>query len=379
MRGFTVPLQLVLAGAFLHAVTIPVAAQENCASVGAIDGVVRTEAGVPVPRVELTVAGIAPVLSDTDGRFRLGGVCAGEVTLQARRIGFVAGSWPVGVERGATTALDLILVAAPLELSPVVVRAPGSSATAQRLREFYLRRRRGSGSFLTREDLAPYTGQPVTEALRTRVAGVQILRGSGAIRNHIRLRGQHCAPMVWIDGMSTPAGEYDLDMIEAGSIGGIEVYSGPSTIPAQFRTPFGRDGCGGAIVLWTRIGIDEWDVDEEEPAREPPPHGPPLVVYEASGVDVPAAVDSSAFVTPFYPDSLRAFEIEGTVEASFVVDTSGRPLEGTVKIVRASSRGFGDAVMRAIRYSRFIPARRDGTPVRQRMSLTFEFTTDRRR
>ena len=375
MRAFAWSVQALLTGALLHVTASSAVAQASCVQRGAVAGVVRTELGVEVPRVELTVEGIAPVLSDSEGRFRIAGVCAGSARVSARRLGFQAGTWHVDVRPGETTALELTIFASPYELEPVVVRAAGAG-TARRLRDFYLRRHRGSGSFLTRDDLAPFEGRPVTDALRARVPGVQVYRGSGTIRNHVRLRGQRCAPMVWLDGMSTPAGEFDLDVIESSSIAGVEIYSGPSTIPAEFRTPFGREGCGGAIVIWTRVGLDEWDVDEPEP--EPEPEGPPLVVFEAPDVDVPAAVDSSAFVTPFYPDSLRAFEVGGTVEASFVVDTTGRPVEGSVRIVRTTSSAFGDAVVRAIRYSRFVPARKDGRPVRQRMTLTFEFTADRR-
>ncbi|HEU5173244.1 MAG TPA: TonB family protein [Gemmatimonadaceae bacterium] len=374
MRTFAWPVQALLAGALLHVTASPTLAQASCVQRGIVAGVVRTELGVPVPRAELTVEGIAPVLSDSEGRFRIAGVCAGSAAVSARRLGYRAGTWHVDVRASETTAVELTIFASPYELAPVVVRAAGG--TTRRLRDFYLRRHRGSGTFLTRDDLAPFEGRPVTDALRARVPGVQVYRGGGTIRNHVRLRGQRCAPMVWLDGMSTPAGEYDLDVIESSSIAGVEVYPGPSTIPAEFRTPFGREGCGGAIVIWTRVGLDEWDVDEPDP--EPAREGPPLVVFEAADVDVPAAVDSSAFVAPFYPDSLRAFEVAGTVEASFVVDTTGRPLEGSVRIVKTSSAAFGDAVTRAIRYSRFFPARKDGRPVRQRMTLTFEFTTDRR-
>ena len=181
--------------------------------------------------------------------------------------------------------------------------------------------------------------------------------------------------MVWIDGMSTPAGEYDVDVLQTSGIAAVEVYSGPATIPAQFRTPFGRDGCGGVIVVWTRVGPDQWDVPRR---RDLPTEdaAPELPIFRADEVDEVAAVDSARMTWPAYPDSLFAFGIEGDAVAEFVVDTSGRPVLGTVKVQSATAPAFGVAVVRAVMVSRFLPARKDDRPVRQVMTLPFRFTVD---
>jgi TonB family protein len=141
----------------------------------------------------------------------------------------------------------------------------------------------------------------------------------------------------------------------------------------EFRTPFGRDGCGGAIVVWTRIGPDEWD-DRREPEKEDVQRH--LPIYAVEEVDVPAALDSTAMVAPVYPDSARAFDLEGAAVVEFVVDTTGRPVYSSIRAVSANDPQFGAAAERAVAFSRFVPARKAGQAVRQRMSLTFRFTTD---
>ena len=104
-----------------------------------------------------------------------------------------------------------------------------------------------------------------------------------------------------------------------------------------------------------------------------------LPIYNATEVDEQAQVDSAAIVQPAYPDSLLAFAVEGDVVAEFVVDTTGHPLSGTIRIISTTARSFGESVLRAIQSSRFLPARKDDRPVRQIMTLPFRFTTDPRK
>lgn len=360
----------------LHAAA-PSAAAQECTATGGVTGVVRSEDGSVIPRVEVSVPGVASVMSDTAGRFRIVRACAGAAMLTARRLGFEATTWPITIPAGSELRLDVTLVPVALDLEPVVVRA-SESPSAVRLREFYVRRQRSPGHFLTREDLERHDDAPLTDALRAQVPGLRVAASSGTIRNRVRLRGQRCAPLVWLDGMPTPAGEFDLEVLQTSTIAAVEVYASAATIPVQFRTPFGRDGCGGVIVVWTRVGPDQWDRPRDERARQVASAGPPLPIFTADEVDSPARIDSTAMQAPIYPDSLLAFEVEGSATVEFVVDTTGLPLAGTAQIISATAPAFGDAVLRAIRVSRFIPARREDRAVRQRMQLPFRFTNDRK-
>jgi outer membrane biosynthesis protein TonB len=54
-----------------------------------------------------------------------------------------------------------------------------------------------------------------------------------------------------------------------------------------------------------------------------------------------------------YPDNLRVALIEGSARATFVFDTAGRVIPGTVRITSETHREFGDAVCRFLRQARY--------------------------
>jgi TonB family protein len=70
--------------------------------------------------------------------------------------------------------------------------------------------------------------------------------------------------------------------------------------------------------------------------------------------------------SPSYPLALQAFS--GFVELLFVVDTLGRPEVDDMVVSGSSNVGFVSAARRAVAKCRFIPARKDGRPVRQLVS-----------
>lgn len=340
---------------------------------GTIMGVVRDTSGAPIAYAEVTgTAG--RVLTDSLGGFVLRDTPAGRAGLQVRRIGYRAASWMGTLRVGETLAAELTLVPIARELQAVVVDAPGGNA--RQMRGFYLRRQRSyGGHFLTREQIAPYDESRMSDLLRARVPGVSV-SSAGTGRTRLRLRSQRCAPMVYIDGASTPAAEFDVDVIQPFTVAAIEVYAGVATIPAEFRTSFGRDNCGGAIVIWSRLGTVDDEPGAEQVARAPA--GPPMAVYHADEVDEPAAIDTANLVQPAYPDSLRAFAVAGEVVARFVVDTDGAPVAGTVEILSATHDVLTEAVRRAIALSLFVPARRNGQAVRQVMVVPFQFRAPER-
>lgn len=76
---------------------------------------------------------------------------------------------------------------------------------------------------------------------------------------------------------------------------------------------------------------------------------------------------------PRFPAELRAARIEGKVLARFVVDTSGRVIMETVIIDASPHAAFSEAVVAALRRSRFRPAEARGRKVRQLVSQPFLF------
>lgn len=58
-------------------------------------------------------------------------------------------------------------------------------------------------------------------------------------------RSADCAPTVFVDGVLSPGGASDLNVVAPAELEGIEVYGRPNTAPAQYR----RDSDQCAIVL----------------------------------------------------------------------------------------------------------------------------------
>jgi TonB family protein len=343
---------------------------------GAVDGVVRdSSGGARISGADLIISGTTlRVSTDTAGRFRLVGVPVGPATLSVRRLGYRQASVPVTIESGATATVAVALLRLPQELKPVVVEAM-RQPSLRYLQGFYERRSKGHGYFITREQIATRNWSEMTDVLRSMIPAVRIT-SSRMAQNAIRLRGNMCAPLVWLDGAPALAGEFDLDVISPQTVSGIEVYPGPATVPVEFRSSRGVEACG-VIVVWSRV-------DSPEP-REPRKRGGSakdsvkavaLRVYSAEEVDTAAHADSAGVVEPFYPDSLFAFRISGEVVAQFVVDTTGQVMIETFTAVSSTHPAFTDAVRRSLRRTKFRPAMLAGRPVRQVMVLPYRFVTE---
>jgi protein TonB len=97
-----------------------------------------------------------------------------------------------------------------------------------------------------------------------------------------------------------------------------------------------------------------------------------LPVFSEIEVDSAASRDPES-AGPVYPPTLMAKGIEGSVLATFVVDTSGRPDVGTYIALEATHTLFGNAVREALPRMKFRPAKRGNVPVRQQVELRFSF------
>ncbi|MDQ4080450.1 MAG: energy transducer TonB [Gemmatimonadota bacterium] len=76
---------------------------------------------------------------------------------------------------------------------------------------------------------------------------------------------------------------------------------------------------------------------------------------------------------PRYPASLRSAGIHGSVFARFVVDTIGRVRMETVKVDASDHPLFSEAVINALRRSRYTPAELRGRKVPQLVMQPFVF------
>ena len=106
------------------------------------------------------------------------------------------------------------------------------------------------------------------------------------------------------------------------------------------------------------------------------PFGPtpfvPDSVYSVLQVDqMVERYEGSA--APIYPDDLRAKGVEGMVQATYVVDTTGRVDTTTIQVSQSNDPRFTRSVVTALGEMRFRPARRSGKTVRQLVEQRFKF------
>ena len=112
-------------------------------------------------------------------------------------------------------------------------------------------------------------------------------------------------------------------------------------------------------------------------ARSDQPLGAPAFlsvdsVYSVLQVDeMVERYESSA--APVYPPELSARGTEGQVEATYVVDTTGRVDTTTIEVMQSDEPRFTESVRTALGETRFRPAKRAGKPVRQLVQQRFRF------
>jgi periplasmic protein TonB len=96
-------------------------------------------------------------------------------------------------------------------------------------------------------------------------------------------------------------------------------------------------------------------------------------VYFEFQVEIPARPLPDV-APPRYPDMMRATKASGEVLVQFVVDTNGRALPETFKVLKSTHELFTQSVRAALPDMRFTPATLRGVPVRQIMQHPFYFT-----
>ena len=350
-------------------------AQEGAVGTGGVNGVVRDSLGIPVEGAQIMVTGTALTgESDDLGRFVLAKAAPGEMLVRVRRIGFQPDSVRVAVLAGQTANVEVVLTRLAIELRPVVVL--GRRHLTGHMAGFYDRQMRGAGHFITRADIDRRNPINMTDMFRM-IPGARV--ESRGFRTQVRFRGARCAPLTWLDGTPLYAGEFDLDSIDPRSMEGIEIYSGPAGVPAEFQGNRQLSSSCGTVLLWTRQG-------ELRPKKRKPTDLTPAAtiarlveqrsVFTADQVDVPARVDSSALTRPVYPDSLFMNGVPGRVVVEFVVTQGGDVVMDTFSPVSSTHPALTEAVRRSIKDQQYIPATKEGKRVQQLVQQPFNFVPD---
>jgi TonB-linked SusC/RagA family outer membrane protein len=262
-------------------------------TLGSITGsVVDSATGEAVAGATITVRDVSrSVASDTNGKFRITDLGAGEYTIVVRRLGYRQAAQRVVVAANVEATVRILLTPAPRVMDEVVTTATGAQ------------RRREVGNLITTIAVdsiaasAPVT--TLTQLLAGRAAGVQVLFTGGltGVSAPISIRGQSSLsvnnePLLVVDGARVDnstvgpetgptyaglsSGRFnDLDPSEIESI---EIVKGPSA-----ATLYGTDAANGVIIVKTKRGKS----------------GPPQWSAFASGGVL--SFDRNRFPTSYYP------------------------------------------------------------------------------
>lgn len=214
-----------------------------------VSGVVLDGQGKPVALARVS-SGRTGVVTDSSGRFSLGGLVAGDAAVAVRRLGYAPLDTTVALAFGREESLSLAIEALPLDLPGVTSNMDEILRT--RLPDFYRHRSGGIGTFFDRRDIDTRHVQYISDLLRT-LPGMRIVSdrsGRSGVRTNRSGGGRDCPPDVWVDGVR--AAGLSPDDISIHDVEALELYRGPAGLPPELNDRFGRPACG-VIVIWTRL------------------------------------------------------------------------------------------------------------------------------
>jgi len=226
----------------------------------------------PVPVAEVRIPAQNLVThSDSSGAFRFAAVAAGNFDITVRKLGFAPLSTLMTFVTGDSVDVDLLLDVVRTRLPEVAVTA--AAAMLGQLAEFEARRASGLGHFVTPDQLEKADGSRLSELL-SRAGGARVVQGntnaawvSGsrgvssrlapAMNEMDRRKGAKpglCYSAIVLDGSFVYQGLsgeslFDVNSLNVQDLAGVEVYSGPATMPAKYNGT--RVTCG-LVVIWTK-------------------------------------------------------------------------------------------------------------------------------
>jgi hypothetical protein len=217
-----------------------------------LTGRVADAVGSAIVKAEILVTNTTfKAETGTDGRFELG-LPSGPVEVVVRRLGFSPAKIPLQLDSGELRDIRVLLSPVAMMMDSIEVVAEGP-VIEKAYGGFEMRKARGFGTFITREQIEKKNPRVTTDLFRT-VAGVKLLRENGTPTVVSTRLGTmaYCPVRYFIDGASYPLYGQSIDtMIQVADIGAIEVYPGGATVPPQFG---GRESACGVIAIWTRQG-----------------------------------------------------------------------------------------------------------------------------
>jgi hypothetical protein len=249
-----------------HIVKVALATATAAAFAGAqeaapiiLSGTVRNASGVAIAGAEVWIDGTERrTVSNDSGEFHIDRAPGGRIKVMVRRIGFRPDSKRVALTAGDVRQVEFVLDGLAEELEAVLVTARANASG--RMQEFWARRMVGLGVFMTRAEIDRRHAPRTVDLFRS-ILGVRILTGNSGFTRLVSgrqpitpMRGNSaaasgCAMQFYVDGVFMTPGTFSVDDIPPETLEALEVYRGPSEIPARFRQ---RDTACGLVVIWTR-------------------------------------------------------------------------------------------------------------------------------
>jgi outer membrane receptor for ferrienterochelin and colicins len=222
----------------LPLLTAPLSAQSSGSSV--LRGrVLDRDSGEPVPAAEVGVAGLTTT-ADSEGRWTLSPLAAGNHILRARRIGYAPGSVRVAVTSGDTAGVEIKLTPSALRLDEVVVTA---ARREQRLADVTV-----PTEIVSRETIEA-TGASNLAAALTEQTGIQF-DGGHPSGSGVMLQGlSNERVLVLVDGQplyGRISGTLDLARLPTAIVDRVEIVKGPQA------ALYGSEAMGGVVNVVTR-------------------------------------------------------------------------------------------------------------------------------
>ncbi len=131
MRSFK---PFLLAGSLAGLVVPDLSLRPHPIRTGSIEGTVRGDRAAPIAGAMITwPGGGTGVRTDSAGKYRIGNLPAGPVTLSARALGFAPATRTVTVAEGSVATVDFTLRAVPFAVSDLITTASPSPASQRQL------------------------------------------------------------------------------------------------------------------------------------------------------------------------------------------------------------------------------------------------------
>lgn len=236
-----------LAGAIaLQTCLVAVAAAQ--VRLGAVTGTVKDDLGAPIQGVEVSVPNVAPVRTDSAGKFLLASLPPGSTDVLFRRLSFSPIALTILVPRDDTTEVDVTLTVVAQQLKGVVVQEDAKHI--RQLDDFEARRKQGNGHFITRHQIEARNPMLLSDMMRSVPGALLIPDGSRSVLRFARNGRMNCPPQYFIDGVQATG--YNIDDMPVGDVEGVEIYAGPSVLPPEFNKFHSTVACG-AVIIWTRL------------------------------------------------------------------------------------------------------------------------------